>query len=302
MNIATINLNQAFEEYNTIAPKKILQLDNGNFEYRYFNNPNPQYDITIITLAGGSGMADSLFLMSSELSKNYHFATFNYPLDYPDNKGLAYAISCLIRHENMKNVYLLGQSYGGLIAQIVAKEYPDLIKGLILSSTCSLSNNLTFNGIARMYQMISVEKEKKNKKLSKTLPSWALRTFMKFAFKKHIPDKETRDNITKLLAILKKDLNKSYMSHMDGLLGDLRNHYGTHTKSDFEKYDGEVLIIEPDDDLTFTPDMKKALFDLMTNPQIITDFNGGHLALLLDSDRYLAIVEQFLAHRNPSLK
>ncbi len=298
MNLSTMNLKEEFKLYNSIAPKKTMHMENGEFVYRYYHNPNPECDVTIITLAGGSGMADALFLMSRELSKKYHFATFNYPKDFSDNDSLSDAIACLIKNENMKNVYLLGQSYGGLIAQVTAKRHPEFIKGLILSSTCSLSNDLSFTGVSRMYHMISEEKEKKNKRLDRLLPSWALILFIKLAFKKRIPDEAVRNTVGEILTILKADLTSQYMMHMDGLLGDLRNHYGTHTASDFIKFDGEVLIIEPEDDDIFTPDMKQALFRIMTNPEIITDFTGGHLALMTDPNKYLEIVNDFLRKRN----
>jgi hypothetical protein len=64
---------------------------------------------------------------------------------------------------------------------------------------------------------------------------------------------------------------------MDTLLGDLRSSFGTHHKEDFEYLKGRVLIIEPDDDKTFTDDIKEALINI-----IVTVFTNHETAFPQD--------------------
>lgn len=298
MNLKNVNVKEEYEFYQTAAPLKVAHLKGGDFAYRYYKNPNPKLDVTIICFAGGSGLADALCLMFRELGKRYHFVCFNYPKSFTDNDSLADAVAELIRLEHLKNVYLLGQSYGGLIAQVIAKKHPELIKGLILSSTCSLSNDISYQGVKCLYNMINEQKQQKNQKMDKMLPSFILVPFMRLAFKKHIPDKDTRRVLLEILYLIKDQIQGDYMYLMDGLLGDLRNHFGTHTKEDFKKFKNEVLIISPDDDPIFSPDLKQAMFRLMTEPEVITDFEGGHLALMISPDKYFALLDDFLQKRN----
>ena len=81
------------------------------------------------------------------------------------------------------------------------------------------------------------------------------------------------------------------MSH---LLGDLRNHLGTHIKQDFEYLKGHVLIIEPDDDATFTADIKDELINMMPGPTVLREIPGGHLAMMLDTDGFMKMINDFM--------
>ena len=55
-----------------------------------------------------------------------------------------------------------------------------------------------------------------------------------------------------------------------------------------------MLIIEPDDDKTFTDDIKEALINIMTEPKVIRDLKGGHLAVMLTPDEMLSIIDEFI--------
>ena len=48
-------------------------------------------------------------------------------------------------------------------------------------------------------------------------------------------------------------------------------------KQDFEYLKGRVFIIEPDDDATFTADIKDELIGMMPEPTVLHEILGGHL-------------------------
>ena len=94
---------------------------------------------------------------------------------------------------------------------------------------------------------------------------------------------------------IKGSMTNEYFVHMDTLLGDLRSSFGTHHKEDFSYLKGRVLIIEPDDDKTFTDDIKEALINIMTEPKVVRDLKGGHLAIMLSPDEILEIIDKFIS-------
>ena len=59
-------------------------------------------------------------------------------------------------------VWLVGQSLGGIVAQIIIKNYPESIDGLVLSNTCSLSKNMNIEAYDHLMKII--ENQKKAKK------------------------------------------------------------------------------------------------------------------------------------------
>ncbi|MCM1087582.1 MAG: alpha/beta hydrolase [Lachnoclostridium sp.] len=295
MDFASVDMKKEFAYYNKAAPVKAEQILGGEFKYRYYKNPSPAVNATIMMLAGGSGLGDAFAAFAKRFMDRYSLINFNYPLAYKNNEQLADAIAELIRTLKAENVYLWGQSYGGVLAQIIAKRHHDVVKGLILTSTASMTPALRFEGMECLVRMLNEEKEKKNIKKFKKLPLSILPALMNLAFKKHLKDNPGgQEAIKEILNQVKPDLTNEYLCHMGRLLGDLRNHVGTHSKEDFAFLKGRTLIIEPDDDKTFTADIKEALIESMTDPVVIREIPGGHLAMMLDTDNFMKIIDDFM--------
>ena len=51
-------MKKEFEYYNNAAPVKTERILGGEFKYRYYKNPSPEVNATIVMLAGGTGLGD----------------------------------------------------------------------------------------------------------------------------------------------------------------------------------------------------------------------------------------------------
>ncbi|MCM1050167.1 MAG: alpha/beta hydrolase [Clostridiales bacterium] len=295
MDLASVDMKKEFEYYNKVAPVKNERILGKEFKYRYYKNPSPKVNATIVMLAGGTGLGDAFAAFAKAFMDKYSLINFNYPMAFENNEQQADAIAELIRTLKAENVYLWGQSYGGVLAQIIAKRQPDVVKGLILTSTATLTPNLRFEGMQCLVRMVNEEKEQKNIKKYKKIPISLMPALMGLVFKKHLKDNPNGLNaIKEILNQVKPDLTNDYLCHMGHLLGDLRNYVGTHSKEDFTYLKGRVLIIEPDDDKTFTEDIKDALIESMTEPTVVRELPGGHLAMMLDTDNFMKIIDDFM--------
>ncbi len=295
MNIASVDMKKEFEDYNRIAPRQKVSLLGSDFVYRYYRNPDPSVNATIVMLAGGTGLGDGFFAFAKDFMKKYSLINFNYPMGYKNNEQLSDAIAALIEHIGAENVYFGGQSYGGALAQIIAKRHPEVVKGLILTATASMSNHIRFEGMQCLVNMFNEEKEEKNIRTYKKLPMSLLPGILNLAFKKYLKDDPGAQKAVKeLLNQVKPDLTKEYFCHMTHLLCDLRNYLGTCDEQDYAYLKGRVLIIEPDDDKTFTTDIKDELIRIMPEPTVYRDIEGGHLAMLMDTDTCVRMVDDFM--------
>ena len=293
MDFSNTDMTKEFEEYQKLLPVKKLNISGKNFKYRYYKNPEAK--ATLVILAGGSGMADGFFIMAKKFIRNYSLLIFNYPIDFKTNNQTADAIAQLVKYLKAKNIYYWGQSYGGIIAQILAKRHPEAVQGLILTSTASLSNDLSFEGMECFVNMLNAKKEQKRCQLYQSFPMPLLPVVMNLAFKKYLKDMpEAYENVKDMMNQLKPGMTKEYFCHMTALLGDIRNHIGTHHTEDFAFLKGHVLIIEPDDDKTFTDDIKTALINIMPEPEVIHNLQGGHLALLFHPDEFIQTISDFI--------
>lgn len=292
-----INTKEEFDKYNKLMPVQYAHIDEGDFPYRYYKNTSPEKDVTLVFLAGGTGLADTLFLLFSSFADKYSLLTFNYPKAFNTNAKLANAFAELLKHLDVHNVYLVGQSYGGLFAQVMAKRHPESIKGLILSGTCSMYNDLTYNGITNIIKFINPKKLKKNLRIDKFIPNVLLPPFLKLVFKK-VSKNKTTQNLSTVVDLLKGSIKKDYWYHMDLLLGDLINEYGTHKPNDFETFQNEVMLIFSEQDTIFCDELKDALIRLMPPSTVIQNIDGGHLALIVNPQNYINMINTFISERN----
>jgi pimeloyl-ACP methyl ester carboxylesterase len=88
-------------------------------------------------------------------------------------------IAALIKAVGAKNVYLMGQSYGRLIAQIIAKRHPEAVKGMILSGTCGLGKDIDAEGRAVIDKMLDPAKTAKSHETKTVLPFSEARSLMR---------------------------------------------------------------------------------------------------------------------------
>lgn len=294
MNLAELNIKEEWTYYNKVAPFQTYLMNGDKLKYRYYKKEDAK--VTIVVLAGGSGLADGFFLFLRSLMDHYSLITIPYPVFCEDNNETADAIAELVRYLKAENVFLWGQSYGGLLAQIIAKKYPDVVDGLLLTSTASFSTELTFSGMQCLVNMINEEKEARRVKKYKKMPMRLSVAMFPMMFKPYLKgDKKVYNTIKELIKILEPELSKEHFVHMTHLLGDLRNHFGLYKKEDFEYLKGKVLIIEPVDDKTFTNDIKRALYNMMSEPKVIEKVEGGHLAIMFHPDGYMKLIDDFIS-------
>lgn len=281
------------ELFKRTFPLQTTKIMGYDFNYRYHKHENSQ--ITIVLLTGGIGLSDLFFQHFTEFSKDYSVITFDYASDYKDNKQLAKAIATLLEQLSVK-AYLIGQSLGGIIAQIVAKYYPNVVEGLILSNTGSLSEEMDDSAKEELQAMI--DRQSKALKMIKLMPFALVKKMMKRAVMKklnHASDLEIRimEGLCEEMVLM---LTKEYELHMINLLINMQN-YWNMKPIDFEKYKGKVLLILSKDDHTFNESIKKSLIELMPEPKVVTDITGGHLALMLKFERYAGTVRDFIEER-----
>ncbi len=283
---------QEFQEFEKNYPRRTMLISEKEFSYRYYENG----DTTLVLLTGGLGFSDLFFTHYKVFSKKYSVLTFDYPYGFPTNIELADAIAELINKLGIKKVYLVGQSYGGLIGQVIAKFHPEVVEGLIFSNTGSLSSSMGSEGKICMNDMIMGLR--KTVRILKFLPISLLKPIMLKKLMGHIKDLTDENKIfmSELFQYAVKILTSRHELHMCRLMIDLNNQWDM-TAKDFILFKDKVLLILSNDDATFNNEVKQSLIDIMPNPIVKTGISGGHLALFLKIEDYVKIVEDFVDSR-----
>lgn len=285
-----MTLEQFYETY----PQQTMKINGKDFRYRYHKNENAK--ATLVLLTGGIGLSDLFYLHFQKFSKNFSVLTFDYQIQFDNNKEFADAVSELLKVLNEK-VWLVGQSLGGIVGQIIAKEHPEVVEGLVLSNTCSLEKNMSKEAYDHLMNMI--ENQQKSKKMFKILPFGLYKKLIaKAVMKKTSSFNEEEKALMKgLCNAMLKLLTREYELHMIDFLIDAKNHFGM-TKEDFTVFKDKVLLILSEDDHTFNQHCKDSLIHIMPEPMVVTNLTGGHLALLVRLDSYAELVSDFIKNRS----
>ena len=90
-----------------------------------------------------------------------------------------------------------------------------------------------------------------------------------------------------------RDYTRQLDIHMTTLLFDLVNQ-APCTPEEFAYLQGRVLLILPENDDSFTPEMQKDLIDMMPDSVIVEGIDSGHISTLLEVDRYVEEILRFL--------
>lgn len=287
-----MSMMQEFESFDKKFPKKKMLICDKEFSYRYHKNG----DTTIVLLTGGLGFSDLFYMHYEAFAEKYSVITFDYPYGLPTNTQLADAIAELIKRLDIEKAFLVGQSYGGLIAQVIAKLHPEVVDGLILSNTGSLSKQMNSEGRKCMLDMITGLA--KTKKILKYIPIAILKPFMLKKIMLNLKDITGEDKIfiAELFEYAIKLLTSIHEIHMCSLMIDLNN-YWDMTPVNFAVFKDRTLLILSKDDMTFNDGVKQSLINIMPNPIIRTDISGGHLALFSKIQHYVEAVENFIDER-----
>lgn len=281
------------EEFRRKYPLQKMQINGADFTYRYYNNDGAK--ATLVLLTGGIGLSDLFYAHFDRFTRDFSVITFDYHEAYPTLSELADAAAVLFERLGVK-VWLVGQSLGGVCAQIFTKLHPENVEGLVLSNTTSLAEDLGGEGIACLEKMIAGQK--KTRKFVKLMPFG----LVKKVIMKSIGEKteqlpvESRAAFEEMAEIMLEMMTKKYELHMIDILIDCENHLNMKP-SDYDRLRDRVLLILSDDDETFNDECKKSLIRLMPEPTIITDMSGGHLGALMQINEYAETVTEYILRR-----
>ena len=282
-------------EFRRAYPAATYTVSGGKpFVYRYYKNPNAK--ATLVLLTGGIGLSDLFYKHFDRFARDFSVLTFDYQLPFENNAQFADAVAELLGHLE-ERAWLVGQSLGGVVAQIIARRHPEAVAGLVLSNTCSLSGGMSEEGYRDLMTMI--ESQRKFKKWLNVLPFALIKGMMRRAVLNMKTDDFTaaeRAAMEELCGAMLELLTKPYEAHMIDFLCDAQHHFGM-TRADFAPWAGWVLLILSQDDATFSAACKQDLIDLMPEPTVVTDLTGGHLALMVRLEQYEELVTEFIKAR-----
>ena len=249
-----------------------------------------QGDTVLVFLTGGMGLSCLYMPYIAALEPEFRILTFDYPYEFDDNNRLADGISALLRHLHIASCILIGSSYGGYAAQIFARRHPEQTKGLCLFSTAGLSDKTIASLTAKYKKSVPVLLW-----ILKHVPYSCLKPLMIRACMRHAENTsaEVHAYLLEMFRYIYRDYTRKLDVHMTKLLADLLNQTPC-TAEEFAYLQDRILLILPENDDSFTPQMQKDLIDMMPGSVIVKGIDSGHLSTMLEADRYTEEIRTFV--------
>ena len=244
----------------------------------------------LVFLTGGMGLSYLYMPYVEALEQEYRVLTFDYPYAYSRNEELAEGISGFLRYLGIDEAVFIGSSYGGYLAQILARRYPEQTAGLCLFSTAGLSKN-TVTSLKNKYQKAAPVLLW----VLRHVPYAWLKPLMIRACMKHGENlsEEEHSHLLEMFRFIYRDYTRELDLHMTGLLIDLMNQVPC-VPEEFAYLEGKVLLVLPENDDSFTPQMQKELIEMMPGCTVTEGIDSGHLSTLLETDRCVQEIRRFV--------
>lgn len=226
-----------FQANHTYRERKI---SGGTFRYILSGKKDGK---TLVFLNGGMNTLEMWMSYVDALAEDYQVLLFNYPQELKTNQELVTGMHEFFKVLGVEQPFFIGASDGGMVAQIYAQKYHGEVGGMVLISTGGMDEE-TLRSLKKKYflapLMLFYMKHCNYEKLKPKLLKATMR---------HIRD-ESEEQIAyakDMFETIFKEYKKEKDVHISGLLADLMNQTPV-TEKDFEKLEGKVLLLLPNQD------------------------------------------------------
>ena len=265
----------ALKTFREQYPLKTIPVDNIDWTYHTAGSGEK----TILWLVGGLKKADAACQTIPLLVDSYHIIAPDYPA-LLTMKDLADGLAAICEAENAESVYVLAGSFGGMLAQVFLREYPDTVSKIILSTTTAPDKN----HIERYQQLLDMAKLAPENLLKETAQSQMFGTIAP-------PDSEADFYRAYLKELYEQRLSKAdIVSIYEAIIDYMGRDFSA---DDLVNWEGKMLIINSDNDATFGPEVQDSLSGLYPRATIHTFEGAGHSPGSTRRDEFFALVRNF---------
>jgi pimeloyl-ACP methyl ester carboxylesterase len=235
----------------------------------------------LLLLNGGLRVAETAFEYIALFEPHYRVIVPTYPSLW-DIDDLTDGIAKILDAEGAVEVLVLGQSYGGMVAQVMVQRFPNRVKKLVLSSTGPLSAPKSQRAVLKIILVVAP-----------LLPE----NIIKSVYKK---------SLFQILSVPDHRLNfwKTYLDHIfDQRLtkADVLSHFRTGADT-LEKYafginqpwPGKVLVIGGENDPVSSDEDRSKILTYYTNAHLKIIREAGHTIAMEKPDEYEKIIRSFI--------
>ncbi len=236
----------------------------------------------VVFFPGGIRVADFFFPLLTALEENHRVVAPSYP-PVATMDELVLGVAAILDAEGIPRAHVIGESFGGQVAQVFVRRYPERVDRLILANTAP-----PHSGLARPLRwMVQV--------LLRT-PTPLLRMLSERVLFRVLSAPLAEQGFWRQLIeeiLFRRFTREDFMSFFTDTL-DFHAHYPSGPDGP-TRGPGEILIIESGDDRGVPAVSREALKRLYPQGAVHRFDHGGHTPWLTEPEAYFSAVRAFLA-------
>lgn len=276
---------ERLKKFRSTHEYKHLTVDGTTWEYISCG----QGKKALLLLTGGTGIGEGFFPIIMLLENECRVVCPSYPA-VPTIEGFVDGVMKILEVEGIRQVDIVGQSLGGILAQVIVRRFPDKVNKLVLSHTSTKSHSVN--------QAITLKKIKKIErglKILSFLPFWISHPLFSRSISKRasiVNTEETEFWKAYLHEMLSNSTKEYLLSHFKRILDFYQNY--TFSKNDLATWSGKILILESENDQAVSPSDRVAVKEMYPQAQVHTFHGTGHLTLTLNREESIPVIRNFL--------
>jgi pimeloyl-ACP methyl ester carboxylesterase len=271
---------EQFLRFRQDHPLQTFTLNGITWEYFTSGNPDGK---PLLLMPGALGTAESGWRTISMLEQGKsHLICVNYPVEIDSMSALADGIKGVLDHEGIQSVYLVGGSYGGMLAQVFTHRHPDMVSRLVLSHT--------YPPVTKRAR--SVEPAMR---LFRVLPMFIVKKMLRDRMIGILPPKPSPELL--LIAAQIRETVDTRLTRQAALSTFMRMmdfDQQVFSPTDLVDWQGKTLIMLAEDDPTTPEPLRQSLLDLYPGARLHLFKGSGHATSILESEEYIRVIEEFL--------
>jgi pimeloyl-ACP methyl ester carboxylesterase len=241
---------------------------------------------TLLLLPGGLRVAEAAFSLIQMLEDTYHLIVPTYPpLGTMDE--IVDGVAAILDKEQALEAFVLGQSYGGAVAQVLVQRYPSRVKKVVLSGTAPLIVLKWKKVLNRVLLAVAT-----------LLPELVVMSIFRRAISSVVTVQESERVFWEayLKELFRRRLTKAdILSHFQ-TSRDAQSKYA-YAKGEKSSWSGDVLVIWGESDHLRTERGRRGMLEIYPQAQIHVIAGGGHTVVLSEPGKYAVTVRGFLDRR-----
>jgi pimeloyl-ACP methyl ester carboxylesterase len=239
----------------------------------------------LLLLPGALSTGESAWRTISLLEKKrYQLIAPSYPPEVESMSGLADSIVEILKQAGIQSTFVVGGSYGGMLAQVIVHRHPALVTRLVLSHT--------YPPVARRAR--SVEPALR---LFRMLPMPMVKKMLRDRMIGILPPKPSPELL--LIAAQVREAVDTRLTRQAAQSTYLRMmdfDRQTYTPVDLSVWTGKTLIMMAEDDPTTPEDLRNDLIALYPGAKVHLFKGSGHATGVLESHEYINVMDEFLSN------